>query len=232
MAGETILVVDDDSDIRELIKMYLETENYVVITASNGYEAVSHANQFDPDLILLDMVLPGLDGIEVCQAIRQNHITPILFLSSKTATKDKAIGLIAGGDDYISKPFDPNELLARVKAHLRRSRILVNVIHKDEDILRYPNLIIDMKACSVTAYGKEVILSNMEFKLLALLSQNPNVVFTNEQLFQTLWHTESFGDYRTLQVHISNIRKKIEQDSKNPVYIQTIKGMGYKFITV
>ena len=231
MADETILVVDDDADIREIITMYLEAENYKVIIAVNGYEAVSHANQFNPDLIILDMVLPGLDGIEVCQAVRKYHNTPILFLSSKSTPNDKTVGLIAGGDDYISKPFDPKELLARVKAHLRRNRILEQKVHTSEELLQYPNLTINLKAYSVTVYGREIILSPMEFQLLKLLAQNPNVVITIEQLYETLWHTKSFGDYRTLLVHISNVRKKIEQDPKNPVFIHTIKGIGYKFIT-
>ncbi|HKL78846.1 MAG TPA: response regulator transcription factor [Mobilitalea sp.] len=231
MADETILVVDDDADIREIITMYLEAESYKVLIAINGYEAVSQTNQFNPDLIILDMVLPGLDGIEVCQAVRKNHNTPILFLSSKSTPNDKTVGLIAGGDDYISKPFDPKELLARVKAHLRRNRILEQNVHKSEDVLRYPNLTIDLKAYSVTAYNREIVLSYMEFQLLTLLAQNPNVVITIEQLYKTLWHTESFGDYRTLLVHISNIRKKIEPDPKNPVFIHTLKGIGYKFIT-
>jgi DNA-binding response OmpR family regulator len=230
MAGETILVVDDDIDIREILTMYLETENYKVVTATNGYEAVTQTNQYKPDLIILDMVMPGLDGIEACQAIRKIHTSPILFLSSKSTPQDKTIGLIAGGDDYISKPFEPNELLARVKAHLRRNRILEQNIHRDEDCLHFTNLTIDLKAYTVTAYGKEIILPLMEFKLLILLAQNPNIVITYEQLYKELWQMESYGDYRTLLVHISNLRRKIEKDPKNPVFIQTIKGRGYKFI--
>lgn len=230
MAGETILVVDDDMDIREILIMYLEAANYKVVAATNGYEAVSQTNQYKPDLIILDMVMPGLDGIEVCQTIRKSHTTPILFLSSKSAPQDKTIGLIAGGDDYISKPFDPSELIARVKAHLRRNRILEQNIHSNEDYLQYPNLSINLKAHTVTAYGREVILPLLEFRLLSFLAQNPNTVISYDQIFQELWQTESFGDNRTLLVHISNIRKKIEQDPKNPAFIQTIKGMGYKFI--
>jgi DNA-binding response OmpR family regulator len=230
MAGETILVVDDDMDIREILTMYLEADNYRVVTATNGYEAVSQTNQYKPDLIILDMVIPGLDGIEVCQTIRKSHTTPILFLSSKSAPQDKTIGLIAGGDDYISKPFDPNELLARVKAHLRRNRILEQNVHSEQDCLRYPNLTIDLKAYTVWAYGRKVILPQMEFRILSLLAQRPNTVISYEQLYKELWHMESYGDYRTLLVHVSNIRKKIEQDPKNPVLIQTVKGMGYKFV--
>lgn len=231
MAGETILVADDDMDIREILTMYLETESYKVITATNGYEAISQANQHKPDLIVLDMVMPGLDGIEVCQAIRKSHSTPILFLSSKSTPKDKTIGLIAGGDDYISKPFDSNELLARVKAHLRRNRIIEQNIPNNQDYLQFPNLTIDFKAYTVTSYGRNVILPHMEFKLLLLLAQNPNTVITYEELYKELWQMESYGDYRTLLVHVSNIRRKIEKDPKNPLFIQTIKGTGYKFIS-
>ncbi|MDR5658468.1 response regulator transcription factor [Serpentinicella sp. ANB-PHB4] len=231
MSGERILVVDDDSDIREIISLYLEKEGYDVLTASDGNQALKHAFSSKPDLIILDMMLPGLDGIEVCQEIRKKLVTPILFLSCKSTPNDKSIGLIAGGDDYMSKPFETMELIARVKAHLRRNRMLDigHNLNKDIGIINYPGLIIDLSSHSVVSNNNEVTLSPREFQLLTLLAQSPNVVFSNEELFQTLWGTESYGDYRTVMVHISNIRKKIEQDAKNPIFIQTIKGVGYRF---
>jgi DNA-binding response OmpR family regulator len=228
MAGETILVVDDDKDIMEIISLYLENEGYQVISAVDGNQALTYAYSANPDLIILDMMLPGLDGIEVCQELRKKLSTPIIFLSCKSTPNDKTIGLIAGGDDYMSKPFDTMELLARVKAQLRRNRMLQSANSQNAALIRFPGLTIDLYSHTVVANGQDVVLSPKEFELLALLAQNPNVVFGNEQLFESLWGTESFGDYRTVMVHISNIRKKIETDPKNPVFIQTIKGAGYK----
>ncbi|MFA5522938.1 MAG: response regulator transcription factor [Tissierellales bacterium] len=231
MAGETILVVDDDMDIREIITMYLEKEGYHVVLAINGNEALNLAFSVNPELIVLDMMLPDLDGIEVCQQIRKKLSTPIIFLSCKSSPSEKSMGLIAGGDDYMGKPFDAMELIARIKAHLRRNRIIhlsSNIPNKD-DLIRYSNLTLDTIRHTVMVDGRDVNLTPKEFQLLLLLVQNPNVVFSNEQLFQELWETDSLGDYRTVMVHISNIRKKIEQNPKNPSLIQTIKGVGYKF---
>lgn len=157
---------------------------------------------------------------------------PILFLSSKSTPKDKSIGLIAGGDDYISKPFESIELVARIKAHLRRSRMLSsNAVTDNSKTTRicYPDLTIDIDCFTVEAYGQNVLLSPKEFQLLVLLAKNPEIVFSNEKLFEAVWNTESSGDYRTLQVHISNIRKKLNPDSKYSDFIHTVKGVGYKF---
>ncbi|KJS22293.1 MAG: transcriptional regulator [Clostridiaceae bacterium BRH_c20a] len=228
MAGETILIVDDDEDIREILTLYLEKESYQVIIASDGHQAIANALTANPDLIILDMMLPGLDGIEVCQEIRKQLTTPIIFLSCKGTPIEKSMGLTAGGDDYISKPFDALELLARVKAHLRRSRMLKRTNSSDK-LLTYPGLTIDLISLSVMVNEKPVTLSPKEFQLLALLAQNPNTVFSSEQLFQSLWGMESLGDHRTVMVHISNIRRKIEKDPPHPIYIKTIKGAGYKF---
>lgn len=173
-------------------------------------------------------MLPGLDGIEVCQEIRQESTVPIIFLSCKGEPLDKSMGLTAGGDDYMSKPFEAVELLARVKAHLRRNRMLVKASHAD-NTLRFPGLTIDLTGCAVEVNGQSITLSPKEFHLLALLAQTPNTVFSSDDIFQVVWGTESFGDNRTVMVHVSNIRRKIEQDPANPAYIQTVKGFGYKF---
>ncbi|HYE81130.1 MAG TPA: response regulator transcription factor [Clostridia bacterium] len=233
MAGEKILVVDDDADIREIITMYLKKEGYHIVTAVDGNQALTYAYSFNPDLIILDMMLPGLDGIEVCQELRKKLTAPIIFLSCKSTPSDKSIGLMAGGDDYMSKPFDTIELLARVKAHLRRNRILEssNGMNATSNLICYPGMTIDLNSYTVMSNGQVTTLSPKEFQLLVLLAQNPNILFSNEQLFQSLWGVESFGDHRTIMVHISNIRKKIEPDPKNPAFIQTIKGVGYKFCT-
>jgi DNA-binding response OmpR family regulator len=230
LAGETILIVDDDEDIREILKLYLKKENYQVISAGDGNQAVTYALTANPDLIILDMMLPGLDGIEICQEIRKQLTTPIIFLSCKSTPVEKSLGLTAGGDDYMSKPFDAMELLARVKAQLRRNRMLKTENNQD-NFLIYPGLTIDLTSLSVVAYGQLVALSPKEFQLLSLLAQNPNTVFSSEQLFQLLWGMESLGDNRTIMVHISNLRKKIERDPANPIFIKTIKGAGYKFYT-
>lgn len=229
MAGETILIVDDDEDIREILNLYLESAGFQVISAFNGNDAITLALTANPDLIILDMMLPGLDGIEVCQEIRKELTTPIIFLSCKGEPLDKSMGLTAGGDDYMSKPFDSIELLARVKAHLRRNRILKKAINPPDQILTYPGLTIDLASLSVVANEQTVSLTPKEFQLLALLAKNANTVFSSEQLFQAIWVMESLGDHRTIMVHISNIRKKIEIDPTNPIFIMTIKGMGYKF---
>lgn len=233
MAGEKILVVDDDEDLREIITMYLENEGYQVNSAADGKEALTIALSTNPDLIILDMMIPGLDGIEVCQEIRKKQTTPIIFLSCKGSPKEKSLGLIAGGDDYMSKPFDSIELVARVKAHLRRNRMLnySNNPTITENLISYPGLTIDLHRYTVEVNGENVFLSPKEFQLLELLAKNPNVVFSNKQLFQALWGNDCIGDYRTIMVHISHIRKKIEQDPRNPQFLQTIKGVGYKFCT-
>jgi len=233
MAGETILIVDDSAEIREIITMYLENEGYNVITAMDGSQALDIAFSLNPDLIILDMMLPDLDGIEVCQELRKNLSTPIIFLSCKSTPNDKSFGLIAGGDDYMSKPFEAIELLARIKAQLRRTRMIQkkHQIPTTKKLLSYASLTVDLGSHSITLNEEEVVLSPKEFQLLALLAQNPNKVFGNEDLYQALWRTPSLGDYRTITVHISNIRKKIEPDPKKPMYIKTIKGVGYKFIS-
>ncbi|MGD9566767.1 MAG: response regulator [Sedimentibacter sp.] len=229
MSEETILVVDDDIDILEIISMYLKREGYKVMTAMDGYKVLEIAFSSNPSLIILDMMLPGLDGIDICQELRKKLNTPIIFLSSKSSSVEISQGLIAGGDDYITKPFNSIELVARVKAHLRRNRILRST---QNNIISLPNLIIDLTKHTVTAYDQNINLSPKEFQLLSFLAKNPNRVFSNEELFNALWGTESFGDYRTIMVHISNIRKKIDIDNKNPTFIQTIKGVGYKLRTI
>lgn len=233
MAEEKILLVDDDDDIREIITLYLKNEGYIVITADDGSKAVSAALIEQPDLIILDMMLPGMNGIEICQELRKSLATPIIFLSCKSTPTEKSIGLFAGGDDYMGKPFEPIELIARVKAQLRRKQMM-----KKDILLKFGTygntitcrgLTIDISNYCVIIDGENIPLPPKEFQILALLAQNPNTVIGNDQLFLELWGAESFGDYRTIMVHISNLRKKIEVDPKKPLFIQTIKGVGYKF---
>ena len=203
-----------------------------MVTADDGIKAVCMALSEQPDLIILDIMLPGMDGIEVCQEIRNSLTTPIIFLSCKCNPAEKSIGLFAGGDDYIGKPFEPIELIARVKAQLRRNSITKKQELQEnvssENTITCGELIIDIGNYCVIINGETIPLPPKEFQILTMLAQNPNAVISNEQLFQDLWGTESLGDYRTIMVHVSNIRKKSETDPK-PVFIQTIKGVGYKF---
>lgn len=234
VAGEKVLVADDDEDIRHVIEMYLKKDGYRVVTAADGTTALDCVKTDSPDLIILDVIMPGLDGFEVCQAIRKETDVPILFLSAKESDMDKILGLGVGGDDYVTKPFSPAVLVARVKAHLRRNRLVFNrkktPVHDEENqILKFPNLEIDLQSYSVRVNGSTVTLPAKEFQLLALLAKHPGKVFNVEQLFELVWGTNQFGDHRTVMVHISNLRKKIEPDHTHPTYISTIRGVGYKF---
>jgi DNA-binding response OmpR family regulator len=184
--------------------------------------------QFSPDLVILDILLPGMDGIEICRKLRQTYSTPILFISCKSEDMDIILGLSIGGDDYVTKPFSPSQLVARVKAHLRRKQQL----DQEKEELRqlsFPGLEIDLLTRNVWVNGSLIPLSSKEFDLLALLAKKPNRVVPIQHLYKEAWGVDSNGDTRTLLVHISNLRKKIEKDPADPVFIQTVRGVGYKF---
>jgi DNA-binding response OmpR family regulator len=229
LAGEKIMVIDDDQDLRNLIALNLESERYRIITAESGQQALMLTKRERPDLIILDVYLPDMDGIEVCQELRNITSVPILFLSCKGDDIDKIVGLRVGGDDYMTKPFSTGELIARVKAHLRRSRLsgLINIRGK---VLKFPGLEIDITSHEIRMNMGTVSISAKEFQLLTILAQNPNRVFNAEHLFDLVWGEEDLNDTRTVAVHISNLRKKIEPDPSNPKYILTVRGVGYKFI--
>ncbi len=229
MANEKILIVDDEQEITQLIEHYLLKEGFQVFSEYNGNDALKTIAQEKPDLILLDIMLPDIDGIELCLSIRKNSDAPIIFLSCKSEELDKVLALSVGGDDYITKPFLPRELIARIKAHLRRNRLLKNP-KKTEQVISYPNLEINLESHEVFSHGKPVYLSVKEFEVLALLVKNPKRVYSMEQLYQMVWKAQSLeGDSKTIMVYISNIRKKIEPDPTNPKYIINIRGVGYKF---
>jgi DNA-binding response OmpR family regulator len=228
MSGEKILVVDDEPEIVELISLYLLREGYEVIRANNGLQVFELVQQHRPDLIILDILLPGLDGIEVCRQLRKTYNHPIIFISCKKEDIDVILGLSMGGDDYITKPFSPSQLVARVKAQLRRY-VITEQQREDPQILKFPGLEIDMISHYVKVSGKPVSLSAKEFDLLSLLAKTPNRVYKIEQLFELIWSLESHGDPRTLIVHISNLRKKIEANPAEPRYIITVRAVGYKF---
>lgn len=229
MVKEKIMIVDDEKQIIDLIYMYLIREGFQVISAQNGEDALRLSLKENPDLIILDILLPGQDGIEVCTKLRKNTDVPILFLSCKNQDMDKILGLSIGGDDYITKPFSPNVLLARIKAHLRRTH-LQSEHTSNKKILNYSDLKIDLDSRTVFVNDSLVELTTKEFDIITLLAKNPNRVFYTSQIFENIWNTYSLDyDIRTVMVHISNIRKKIEQDPTNPKYIITVRGIGYKF---
>lgn len=229
MSKEKIIVIDDEKDISELIKSYLIKEGYIPITAYDGNSALNLIKKENPDLIILDIMLPGIDGIELCLEIRKISTKPIIFLSCKSEEIDKIVALSVGGDDYVTKPFLPGELIARIKAHLRRSRISNSDSFKEE-IYNFPGLKVNMSTREVIACNMPVSLTAKEFELLEILIKNPKRVFSMEQLFEMVWKTESLkGDSRTIMVYISNIRKKIEISPNNPKYILSVRGVGYKF---
>jgi DNA-binding response OmpR family regulator len=228
MTGPKIMIVDDEPEIVELVTLYLVREGFEVIACDNGQTALEMVPVHRPALIVLDILLPGMDGIEVCRQLRKSDPTPVLFLSCKSEDLDIILGLSIGGDDYVTKPFSPSQLVARVKALLRRSALLDQLRH-DAQVLRFPGLEIDLISHAVKAGGKPVQLSAKEFELITIMAKTPNRVYRLEQLYELVWDLDSLGDPRTLIVHISNLRKKIEPNPAEPTYIITVRGFGYKF---
>jgi DNA-binding response OmpR family regulator len=221
----TILVVDDEPPILDLIKGYLQKEDFVVATAADGPSALVQADAVKPDLIVLDLRLPGLDGLEVCRRIRARSSVPIVMLTAKVDDVDKLVGFAVGADDYVTKPFNPKELVARIKAVLRRSQGAGGATA----VLRRGELVIDLDARRVSIRGTEVLLTPREFDLLVALARSPGRVFTRQQLIERCWGPARFGDLRVVDTHIANLRKKIEADPESPQYIKTVHGVGYRF---
>ena len=230
MAGkQKILIVDDDENIAELISLYLMKECYDTKIVGDGESALKEVPVFKPNLILLDLMLPGMDGFEICKKIRETKNTPVIMISAKKDDIDKIRGLGLGADDYITKPFSPSEMVARVKAHLSRYERLIGSGTPVNDIIEIRGLKIDKTARRVYVNGEEKNFTTKEFDLLAFLAQNPNHVFTKEELFSKIWDMESIGDIATVTVHIKKIREKIEMNTAKPQYIETIWGVGYRF---
>lgn len=229
-AKQKILIVDDDNNIAELISLYLEKEMFETKIAEDGEEALELFESFQPNLILLDLMLPGKDGYQVCREVRAKKDTPIIMLSAKGETFDKVLGLELGADDYIIKPFDSKEMVARVKAVLRRYRAVPEVqapVAVGAKVAEYPNLIVNRTNYSVIYNGKELVMPPKELELLYFLASQPNQVFTREQLLDHIWGYEYVGDTRTVDVHIKRLREKIK-DQDNWA-IRTVWGIGYKF---
>lgn len=226
------MLVEDDPEIRNFIKLYLTKDGYEVIEVERGDLALEVFARENPDLVMLDILLPGLDGIEVCREIRKTSIVPIIILSNKIDETDKIIGLTVGADDYITKPFSPRELSARIRTHLRRKMYYDKQQHEKKSVLTFDHLTIDLARHLVVSYGKEVDLSAKEFNLLICMAKHPGRIFSVEELYERVWGEFSFGDTRTVNVHISSLRKKIERDPAKPEFILTVRGAGYKFMNV
>ena len=224
-----ILIIEDEEAIADLEKDYLELSDFEVEIEHTGDEGLQKALKEDFDLIILDLMLPGMDGFEVCKKIREEKNIPILMVSAKKDDIDKIRGLGLGADDYMTKPFSPSELVARVKAHMARYYRLVGSTQKTNDIVEIRGIRIDKTARRVYVDGEEKTFTTKEFDLLTFLAENPNHVFTKEELFREIWDMESIGDIATVTVHIKKIREKIEMDTSNPQYIETIWGVGYRF---
>ncbi|MCR5744104.1 MAG: response regulator transcription factor [Lachnospiraceae bacterium] len=224
-----ILIVEDENSIAEIEKDYLELSDFEVVIENNGTAGLKRALGEDFDMVILDIMMPGMDGFEVCKKIRETKEMPILMVSAKKDDIDKIRGLGLGADDYITKPFSPSELVARVKAHLGRYERLVGGATPKNTIIEIRGLKIDKTARRVFLNGEEKQFTTKEFDLLTFLAQNPNHVYTKEELFREIWNMESLGDIATVTVHIKKIREKIEADTSNPQYIETIWGVGYRF---
>ena len=224
-----ILIVEDEVDIADLEKDYLELSGFEVEIENDGTSGLARALAEDFDLFILDLMLPGMDGFEVCKEIRERKNTPILMVSAKKDDIDKIRGLGLGADDYVTKPFSPSELVARVKAHLARYERLIGSNAVENDVVEIRGIKIDKTARRVWVNGEEKQFTTKEFDLLVFLAENPNHVFTKEELFQRVWDMESIGDIATVTVHIKKIREKIELNTAKPQYIETIWGVGYRF---
>ena len=225
MAIGKILIVDDDKNICELLRLYMEKEEYEVVLSHNGEDAVNQFNQNNPDLVLLDIMLPGQDGWQVCREIRKKSNVPIIMITAKGETFDKVLGLELGADDYVVKPFDAKEVVARVKAVLRR---MGKSSHEDVKEVSYDKLVVNMNKYELKVDGKVVDTPPKELELLFHLASNPNKVFTRDQLLDEVWGFEYYGDSRTIDVHVKRLREKLEGVS-DKWHLKTVWGVGYKF---
>lgn len=223
-----ILIVEDDKEIREMIEGYLTNEGFSIAIATNGIQAIDqfHKNKFD--LILLDLMLPHIDGMTVMKKIREESLVPIIIVSAKGNEADKALGLGFGADDYMAKPFSLIELSARIKAHIRRTYAWPSNQEKKSQLMKVHDLEIDLDNFSVVKKGKVLKLTAKEFEILKLFLTNPNRVFTKGNIYEHVWEEAYYGDENVINVHIRRLREKIEDDSSNPIYIKTLWGIGYK----
>lgn len=217
-----ILVVDDDPAINEMLTIVLEAEGFQTSSVTDGAEAVPAFRSFDPDLILLDLMLPGMNGIDICREIRKESAVPVVMLTAKTDTVDVVLGLESGADDYITKPFKPKELVARIRARLRRTD------ETPADVFEVGDLTVDVPQHTVTRGDEEIQLTPLEFDLLVEMARKPNQVHSREELLESVWGYRNASDTRLVNVHVQRLRSKIEHDPENPEIILTVRGVGYK----
>ena len=217
-----ILVVDDDPAINEMLTIVLEAEGFQTSSVTDGVEAVPAFRSFDPDLILLDLMLPGMNGIDICREIRKESAVPVVMLTAKTDTVDVVLGLESGADDYITKPFKPKELVARIRARLRRTD------ETPADVFEVGDLTVDVPQHTVTRGGEEIQLTPLEFDLLVEMARKPNQVHSREELLESVWGYRNASDTRLVNVHVQRLRSKIEHDPENPEIVLTVRGVGYK----
>jgi len=224
---QTVLIADDEAQIREILRIYFEKEGFKVIEAADGAEAIVQAQAGKPDILILDIMMPVLDGLEVCKQVRKISDMPIIMLTAKDEDDDRILGLETGADDYITKPFNTREVVARVKAVLRRSGQIVAV--KGKEILEFPDLMINLSEYRVKAFGKQVTFTAKEMELLWCLASNTGIVFSRNQLLETIWGYTYYGDTRTVDTHIKRVRHKLEIPEDSAWDILTVWGVGYKF---
>lgn len=226
---EEVLIIEDNIDIQKIISMNLSLEGFCYTIAGTGMDAIKKVRENEPDLILLDIELPDMNGIDLCQQLREMTAVPILYVTCNNEDREKILAFAMGGDDYIEKPFNSRVLIARIKAHLRR-----NSINHNQNVFKkritFDDIVIDLSAHEVTKNGKAIELTAKEFELLTFFARHPNQVFSAEQLLDQIWGYDSFSEKSTIIVHISNLRKKIEDYPINPSYIVTMRGAGYKFV--
>jgi len=222
-----ILIVDDDKDIVNLVTDILTDEGFAVENASDGLTALRRIKNNIYNLIILDIMLPDVDGLQICKKIRDDVDIPIIFLSAKNKSVDKVIGFELGADDYITKPFDDNELVSRIKAHLRRQERILTANSKNTEVIKYDGIQINKNSFEAIVNEKKVDLSTREFQILCYIMENPNRVLTREQIYDGVWGYDDYGDINTVTVHIKKLREKVDTEGK---YIKTIWGVGYKFV--
>lgn len=228
MKRNTILIIDDEPEICELLTLFLEAEAYAVISTNKAREAARLLDEHQPSLVILDINLPDEDGLSLCRRIRDESHVPILFISCRSDDEDIIRALGVGGDDYLVKPFNPSQLVARVKAHLRRTYEFAG--RRDEDdVIEYEGLRIETAKRRVFVDGQEVVLTNKEYDILVTLARQPEHIFSYEELYSRVWGAPGMGDYRSLMVHIRHLRNKVEADPAHPVYVVNVRGIGYCF---
>lgn len=224
-----ILAADDETELLDTLELFLQRENMILVKAKDGREALALFAREQPDLVLLDIMMPEPDGFSVLRKIRETSRVPAIMMTARSEDYDKILGLELGADDYVTKPYNPMEVVARVKAQLRRTYSYAGPFMAEEGIIRLFDLVLNLGECSLDKRGKAILLTKTEYRILELLMKTPGRIYTKQQIFDHAWEEPYMGEDVTIMVHISNLRNKIEDDPKNPVMIKTVKGLGYKF---